>query len=179
MTTLFRHLDIPEEFTTERTLGACHSFGKRATDFGFISWFHFLCKNIEIIPTASGGVSVRNRAAELKYMDPSDLSEADYSWNRSGFFLRSGKDSGPILVCFGATNNVRRSLEEFIAAHAWEDVEQHPFLLFDLVLQGLCFQVEGTIRNMTSIFSSHEHVSLIPHSLVESPNCLIREIFPY
>jgi len=160
-TSLFRCLNIPDEFTTERTVGACHSFAKRTVEHGFTSWFHFLCKNIELKVTDKGGLGVRNRAAELGYLPPTDLAEADYSWNRSGFFLRFDERTGPILTCFGATGTVRRRLEEFIAAGAWENVESHPFALYDMVLEGLYFEVEETIRKMTKVFNSLEHVSLL------------------
>lgn len=158
-TSLFRQLNIPDEFTTERTIGACHSFAKRTQERGFASWFHFLCKNIELKVTDKGGVGVRNRAAELGYLPPTELAEADYSWNRSGFFLKFEETIGPILICFGATSIVRRRLEEFIAGRAWGDVESHPYLLFDMVLEGIYLEVEETVRKMTKVFNSHEHVS--------------------
>lgn len=106
-------------------------------------------------------MGVRNRAAEMKYMDPSDLPEADYSWNRSGFFLRKETDSGPLLVCFGPTQHVRRSFEEFFAVRGWENVELDPLVLFDLVLEGLYFEVENTTKNMKFILNSHEHVGTV------------------
>lgn len=75
--------------------------------------------------------------------------------------MRSDNETGPLLVCFGASAGVRIRLWEFIEAKAWEDVERYPFILFDLVLEGLYFDVDATIRAMTKIFNSHEHVSLV------------------
>jgi len=151
---------VPDEFTTERTIGACHSFAKRSTSAGFNSWFHYLCKNIELTENDQGGTSVRNRAAELGYLPAPESPNADYSWQRAGFFLSSRKDEDVTLVCFGVPYRVRARLDEFFSLQAWEDVGSCPYVLFDLVLEGLYFEIETTLQNLTQISGFHEHQNL-------------------
>ena len=150
---------MPDEFTTERTIGACHSFGKRTTATGFKSWFHYLCKNIELTQIDNGRTAVRNRAAELGYLPTPQSPNADYSWQRAGFFLSSREDEDVTLVCFGVPHRVRARLDEFFSLQAWGDVGSCPYILFDLVLDGLYFEIEATLRNLTKISGFHEHVS--------------------
>jgi hypothetical protein len=155
---LFRLLSVPHEFVKERLQSVSHSFGTRTDSGGSCSWFHFLCKNIDIRINQGGGTwEVHNRQAEL--MSQESLPQADYSYHRSGFFLRSKPKESVTLVCFGATPKVCDRLKAFANAGCWEDVLAEPHCLFDMVLEGLFQEVDATVWNMNHVFGDMEHVS--------------------
>lgn len=156
---LFQILNIPSGFTLERLQSVSHSFGRSTDRLGSSTWLHFLCKNIDIRVDQDGAPVVDNRAAAMGY-HASGLPQADYSWHRSGFVLRVETDGCATLVCFGATPRVRRRLEEFIKAKAWQHVATDPYVLFDLVFDGLFFEVDDTVWKMNTIFGPLEHLML-------------------
>ncbi|KAK5997561.1 Notoamide biosynthesis cluster M'-like protein [Cladobotryum mycophilum] len=156
MTELFSSLDIPSEFSTERARSVSHSFGERSNENGFSAWFHFLCKNIDIKQEGNSPPEIDSQAASLE-PNTSILPQADYSYQRSGFFLQGQNDGSATLVCFGPGPLVRKRLEDFVTSRAWEDVVVNPYILFDLVLEGLYGQVDDTVWNMRSVFGPLEH----------------------
>lgn len=159
-----------------------HSFGARSDSGGSYAWFHFLCKHIRLTtgPGNAVGIAYRNGAdragmearalAEQQHgtarrrllpkraTEPWQLPQADYSYLRSGFFLRTAADGGTTLVCFGATAGVRARIDEFVEAKTWKDVTSEPYILFDLVLEGLFRDVDQNCWNMNTIFGALEHV---------------------
>ncbi|KAH7112378.1 hypothetical protein EDB81DRAFT_670987 [Dactylonectria macrodidyma] len=141
---LFNILHIPGEFSKERLQSVSHSFGRSTDRHGSSSWFHFLCKNIDVKREGTNAPVVDNRAATMGY-HISTLPQADYSWHRAGFFLRLENDGSTTLVCFGATPRVRHRINEFVAAKAWQHVKADPYVLFDLVFEGLYFEVDDTL----------------------------------
>lgn len=161
MLELFQILGVPTDFTTERLQSVSHSFGRNTDRNGSSTWFHFLCKNIDIRQAGDGTPEVDNRAAKMGY-HLSTLPQADYSWHRVGFFLRADADGSTTLVCFGSTPRVRQRLTEFINAKAWEHVATDPYVLFDLILDGLYFEIDDTVWKMNTVFGPLEHVSFQP-----------------
>jgi hypothetical protein len=141
-------------------MSVSHSFSTITYPDETLSWFHFLCKNIEVRrdPTRPGQVAVNNREAWLKGED-SPLPQADYTYHRSGFFLRAQADKSATLVCFGATPEVKHRLEEFVQAGAWSDALNEPNILLDIVLDGIFLEVDKTVWSMRSVFGPIEHVS--------------------
>jgi len=87
------------------------------------------------------------------------LPHADYSYHRSGFFLRFAPGDSVTLVCFGATPRVTDRLHAFINGGRWEDALAEPHVLFDIVLDGLFLEVDATVWNMNQVFGGMEHVS--------------------
>lgn len=151
MLELYAILKIPGDFATERVRSVSHSFEHGSDEHGSCSWFHFLSKNIDVKQEGTQAPEVHNRAAAMGNMK-SRLPQADYSYHRSGFFLRVDSEDDVTLVCFGATSRVRKRLADFIAAKAWGDVATEPYVLFDLVLDGLYAQVDDTVWNMNTVF---------------------------
>ncbi|KAH7160583.1 hypothetical protein B0J13DRAFT_644396 [Dactylonectria estremocensis] len=141
---MFNILGIPDDFTKERLLSVSHSFGRSSGQAGSCHWFHFLCKNIDIRQKGTSAPEVGNLTAAPGYPIDS-LPQADYSWNRAGFFLRVDPEWCVTLVCFGATPGVMDRLNEFIAAKAWGNVTDDPYILFDLVFEGLYYDVDDTL----------------------------------
>lgn len=158
---LFNILNIPSEFTKERLQSVSHSFGRATDNNGSSTWFHFLCKNIDVKQAPGSSPEVDNRAATMGY-HVSNLPQADYSWHRAGFFLRVENGGGTTLVCFGASPRVRLRINEFVAAKAWQHVATDPYILFDLVFDALYFEVDDTVWKMNSVFGPLEHVSCLP-----------------
>lgn len=178
---LFSALSVPREFVLERTQSVSHSFGTRTDGAGSSSaWFHFLCKNIQLrwSPAPgrgdSGGPQVVIHDSTRSGHLVRRLPHASNTWHRSGFFLRTDTDGGATtLVCFGATARVRRRLDQFFQAKAWEDVKFEPWVLFDLVVEGLFLEVDDTQWSMHDAFRPLEAVSSYirrlrcPHHLLE------------
>ncbi|KAM5353868.1 hypothetical protein ACJ41O_000518 [Fusarium nematophilum] len=156
---LFDILQIPGDFSKERLQSVSHSFGRSTDTHGSSSWFHFLCKNIDVRQDGASAPEVDNRAARMGY-HISTLPQADYSWHRAGFFLRVENDGSTALVCFGATPRVRHRINEFVAAKAWKHVATDPYILFDLVFDALYFEVDDTVWKMNSVFGPLEHLIL-------------------
>ncbi|KAK6518199.1 hypothetical protein TWF506_005358 [Arthrobotrys conoides] len=162
---IFRALNIPHKFISECLQNGCHSFGSETHESGtHFSWFHFLCKNLSIdrsgdhpriqnkVPISSiptQGEAIGNYDGQTVI----ELSQADYSWLRSGFVLITEPDGKAVtLVCFGATPYVRRRLEMWIMSKAWAAVTEEPYALFDLVVDGLFSEVDATTWNMADVF---------------------------
>ncbi|ORY61637.1 uncharacterized protein BCR38DRAFT_487381 [Pseudomassariella vexata] len=86
------------------------------------------------------------------------LPQADFSYIRSGFFLRrSAPNADTTLICFGAREQVEKALERFIASYAWEMASLEPLALFDVILMGLFHEVDQNIWNMADVFGPLEH----------------------
>ncbi|KAH7110705.1 hypothetical protein EDB81DRAFT_849129 [Dactylonectria macrodidyma] len=141
---LFNILHIPGDFSKERLQSVSHSFGRSTDHHGSSSWFHFLCKNIDVKQEGTNAPEIDNRAVTMGY-HISTLPQADYSWNRAGFFLRHENDGSTTLVCFDASPRVWHRINEFVAARAWQHVATEPYILFDLVFEALYFEVDDTL----------------------------------
>ncbi|ODA79746.1 hypothetical protein RJ55_05340 [Drechmeria coniospora] len=154
---LFRILHVPTDFSMERTRAVCHSFGHRTDDHGTCSWFHFLCKNISV-KREDGKTPEVDMQMPSRWGRGPTLPQADYSWLVSSFFMRVHDDGSVVLACFGARHHVRTRIEAFALKGTWHDVAVNPYVLFDLILDGLWFEVDETVWNMNSVFGSLEHV---------------------
>ncbi|RYP55739.1 hypothetical protein DL769_010059 [Monosporascus sp. CRB-8-3] len=161
---LFRVLGIPSSFSNERVHSVSHSFGAISDQEGTNTWFHFLCKNISISNDSGNGpeVAYHRGADPLARDSPSHirLPQADYSYLRSGFFLRTTADAGTTLACFGASPQVRARLQEFIAHSSRNDAIAEPYLLLDLIIDGLFQDVDKIVWNMRTVFGALEHLTL-------------------
>jgi hypothetical protein len=160
MLELFRILAVPREFTIERLQSVSHSFGT-STDYenGTCTWFHFLCKNIELTDGLNNTPNVLKTPAKSGN-HPATLDQADYSWHRSGFFLRRLPGGEVTLVCFGAIEKVERRIKEFTAKRTWTAAVLEPHVLFDIILESLFLEVDDTLWKMNRVFGPFEHVSL-------------------
>lgn len=87
------------------------------------------------------------------------LPQADYSWVRSGYFLRTCENGFTTLVCFGVTPKVRERLEVFLQGGSISDAIAEPYILLDLILDGLWREVDQCVWNMNEILGPLEHVS--------------------
>ncbi|KAH7308139.1 hypothetical protein B0I35DRAFT_483417 [Stachybotrys elegans] len=161
---VFSKLDIPDAFSLERVKSVSHSFCRQTDTHGAggslrtRSWFHFLCKNIKIRKDKDGQSHVINHTGGSQGFAPSNLPQADYTWLRSGFFLKVGDEGRDVvLACFGATANVQRRLKDFVATGRWDDVTADAYILFDLILEGLYLDIDEGVWNMNTVFGPLEH----------------------
>ncbi|RYP11974.1 hypothetical protein DL767_011543 [Monosporascus sp. MG133] len=157
-------LGIPSSFSNERVHSVSHSFGAIPDQGGTNTWFHFLCKNISISNDSGNGPEVvySRGANPLARASPNHnpLPQADYSYLRSGFFLRTTADAGTTLACFGASPQVRARLQGFIAHSSRNDAIAEPYLLLDLIIDGLFKDVDDNVLNMGTVFGALEHLTL-------------------
>ncbi|KAF3934403.1 hypothetical protein ABW19_dt0200516 [Dactylella cylindrospora] len=175
---IFNALRIPSAFVTERMQSVCHGFGAHdGVDGSSCTWFHFLCKNIDVDRTGRQPRIVNNvpsrppEPRSRRYNSTSQvsssqsgsdiamvhLSQSDYSWLRSAFFLRvDPKGQSVTLACFAATPHVRKRLEMWIESRLWETVMEQPLALLDLVVEGLYLEVDNVAWNMADVFSPME-----------------------
>jgi hypothetical protein len=175
---LFHTLGIPAAFVQERLQSVSHSFGFQQDATGSSAWFHFLCKHIRVVPGSAAAGCARpavayhdtgfrshlgrrglGGAVEANVREAAPLPQADYSYTRSAFFLRTSTAGEVTLCCFGATRHVRDRFSRFMKTDGWRDVLANPLVLFDLVLDGLFLDVDETVWNMNRVFGALEHVS--------------------
>ncbi|KAK3936411.1 hypothetical protein QBC46DRAFT_419304 [Diplogelasinospora grovesii] len=184
---LFTNLAVPSTFVTERVKSVCHSFGSQRDPHGTCTWFHFLCKNISVTQSQNVPISHPNSAPpvaaggrpEIRYHPEADtvmlelgniphpnparaipLPQADYSYLRSGFFLRVSPKGDITLVCFGTTEGVWNRFNELfrLPDRSWvDDVKAEPHILFDIILDGLFMDVDQNVWNVNKTFGPLEH----------------------
>lgn len=179
---MFNLLDVPGAFIQERLQSVSHSFCFDKAPTGVCAWFHFLCKHIQVSSTTGkGGVTTHavayhdtgfrahmaqgmlGGALGANLQQPVPLPQADYSYTRSAFFLRTSTAGTVTLCCFGATNHVRERFERFVQTESWKEVLEQPLVLFDLVLEGLFHDVDEAVWNINKVFSALEHVGRSHH----------------
>jgi len=158
-------LGIPGAFADERVTSVSHSFGSQTDDDGSFAWFHFLCKYITLqdgspeVQTHIGPSPVSQQVTNTPTR--LHLPQADYSYIRSGFFLRRSSDPHrrATLICFGETSATAR-LRQFINSgeSACSSAIAEPLVLFDLILEGLFWVVDQIVFNMNRAFGALEHV---------------------
>lgn len=165
MVELFHRFGIPHEFTAERARSTSHSFGRRSDDSNcFSSWFRF------------SGISAEAGADDECLSVEVDAAEGasspdKYPEQQSAFFLRTSNDASTTLVCFGARLGVRRRMKDLIKSRGWADVGINPYVLFDVVLEGLYEEVDSTASKLVREFASLERVCIVSLFLSEYPHC--------
>lgn len=165
----FPALGIPPAFTDERPLSVSHSFGSEIEATAHSTWFHFLCNHIALKPGPSGPEVVYHpqtapqapattTAQAAAPVHPGPPRQANYSYLRSGFVLRKEVSGSVTLVCCGASLQVRKTLRDFVQGGSWRSAILEPYVLFDLVLEGLFMDVDTNTWNINDVFASLEHV---------------------
>jgi hypothetical protein len=137
-----------------------HSFSHRTeSDGSLCAWFHFLCKSVNVTVQEGQMPAVTRRTPSFG-RPTTTLPNADYGWFRSSFFIRREANACVTLVCFGPMAGVNSRIGQFIQSRAWDDVLVNPYILFDLVIEGLFFDVDQMVWNMNIVFGPMEHVRL-------------------
>jgi hypothetical protein len=155
--TLFKAIGVPQSFIRERLQSVSHSFGAIDGSETHRAWFHFLCKHIEL---AEHTPTVVHKGPSYGPDNTLSTHQADYRWRRSGFFLSADSNRRTVtLCCFGARGKVEERLRRFLKTPAWKQALDVPYILLDVVLDGLYQEVDDNVWNMNAVFGALEHVS--------------------
>lgn len=74
---------------------------------------------------------------------------------------------GATLVVFGNTLATTR-LKEFIGcADAWGDAVIEPYVLFEIIFEGLYNEIEDNVRNLHTVYRDMEFVSLLTQNATQ------------
>ena len=91
------------------------------------------------------------------------LSHGDWTWIRSGFYLRWSNCNDPLmsaatLIVFSANPGLRARFEQLTSNSEWTSVLIDPFSLYVIVLDELWLQAEGIVRDVSDVFGLMERV---------------------
>lgn len=124
--------------------------------------------------TRTNSTNTINRRADIK--PEQKLSQADFSWHRSAFFLRtetteppstspsssestlSSSVSSVTLICFEAPERLKQRFEGLTKGNAWEIALQDPYMLYDIILSELYMQTDTSAWNLAAVFGGIEKV---------------------
>ncbi|OCK95889.1 uncharacterized protein K441DRAFT_704722 [Cenococcum geophilum 1.58] len=184
LTALFEEYNFPSDFVSERIQSVTQSFGTRMDENGTqCSWLHFLCKNINTI-YENGVLKIQNPPPSLEQSGKiPQQSQADFSWIRAGFMLKSEQlkrqpnpgnkstsssssstrthvNNSVTLICFGAPRSLVDRFENLAEDSGCEDALQDPYVLFDLVLDELYKLVDDIAWRLSEIFGKIESNTL-------------------
>jgi len=158
MLLLYKLYAIPGAFVSERLHHVACSFGSaRGKKEVKYSWFHFLCKNIPV--KESNGVK---RIVNKHNRDVKDLSQADFSWVRSGYCLISQPSnhtpgaSQVTLVIFGGEIALWERFDAFSSTTPWQDVLQDPYCLFQVILEVLYARIDRLAWDLADVYGLEE-----------------------
>lgn len=159
---IFQLLTIPEEFGHERQASVCYSFGTQTAQggsHGFCAWFHFLCKDVPLVPTSH----TVNAIAPGTNATQKEFSHANYDFSTAGFFLRKHATRDDVtLVCFGASPQTVEALTSFINSNSHPVASAEPYAFFDVVIHSLFKNVDQNVWNVADVFTPLETVCSIP-----------------
>jgi hypothetical protein len=149
----------------ERKQSVSHSFGSKTSTTETRSWFHFLCKDININADQKG----RLRISQNKIYGEKPNPAEDYAYFKSGFVINASRrpdnndnsHGSTTLVCFGATPNVRSQLDKWTESSDKELPLSQPYLFFAPILRGLHADLDEMTWNLNSVFAEYESVSCI------------------
>lgn len=147
------------------------------------SWFHYLCKNIDIRtlrPDQESDNIASPAVAEIvetHHENHVPLSQDNWTWLRSAFFLKcgpyprkasvvGGDGSGEecyspcvTLICFGASSALRMRFEKLASRPDWKQCLGAPYALFVVVLDQIFLEMDDQAWRLAGVFRGIEHVS--------------------
>jgi Mg2+ and Co2+ transporter CorA len=115
------------------------------------SWFHVLCKDIEVDRDNSHIIDEHLANQE------NPLSQSSFSWLRSAYFMRWTRNphKSVTLICFEHPPFLRDRLREHLP-NMWEQVVNNPFDLWVVVLHELFKQIDNQAWNLGNVFRGIE-----------------------
>jgi hypothetical protein len=123
--------------------------------------FHYLCKNITVTRDAHGKTWIsdpRPGAPRLKH--------GDWTWIRSGYFLRWAMDSDREpevrLIRFGASISLKERLQQIPSSSISNSVVLDPYSLLAIILEELSLQMDSTVWDVLDDFRHNELVFWTP-----------------
>ncbi|KAG4431382.1 hypothetical protein IFR05_013142 [Cadophora sp. M221] len=154
---LYRIYSIPEEFVSERLNHVAHSFGSsEGTDGSSCYWFHFLCKNVAV-QDINGAKSIVNQNRG----DGKDLSQAEFSWVRSAYFLKAtpasqGMSPQLTLIVFGGEIALWEKFDSLASKKSGKDIIDDPFCLLGTVFKVLYKRLDKIAWDLAHVYSQEE-----------------------
>ncbi|KAL8725563.1 MAG: hypothetical protein Q9181_006371, partial [Wetmoreana brouardii] len=148
--TIYRHFRVPTEFILERSESVTHSFGSYM-DPGqgsqtYICWAHTLCKHIELHFDDNGFPFIRDPRGSRQ-------NHGDWTWLRSGYFLRwknpgaeALQDTEVTFIIFSATPDLKMHLQQLVSRPDWRQGVMDPFGLLVIVAENLFLEISMTIN---------------------------------
>ncbi|KAN0067331.1 hypothetical protein V8E54_014594 [Elaphomyces granulatus] len=148
---LFTHYDIPSDFIAERVFSVAHGSGSSVSqDDVYASWFHVLCKNIEV----DGSKIIDDHPDNQR----GRLSQSNFTWLRSAYFMcwTCNARKPVTLICFDSPPSLQNLLKERLP-NTWEQVVQNPFDLWVVVLHELFLQMDDKAWKLARVFRDIEN----------------------
>lgn len=154
---LYRKFDVPSSFISQRLESVTHSFGATFDGLSWVSWFHFLCKNVTIS-------QLENEAARIADPRGTALSQGDWTWLRTSVFLRwtSCKDVAKAcvtLIVFSAPFELIDRCQRLWDQNP-ESILVDPFSLFAICADEMFLQSQGVLSSLQSVFGGVERTAL-------------------
>ncbi|KAL5326554.1 hypothetical protein ACEPPN_004240 [Leptodophora sp. 'Broadleaf-Isolate-01'] len=159
---LYRLYSIPDEFVSERLHHVAHSFGtSEEMDGSSCSWFHFLCKNVAV-QDINGVKSIVNQNRR----DDKDLSQAEFSWVRSAYFLKKtpatqGSSPQLTLIVFGGEIALWENFDSLATKTSGQDIIDDPFCLLGTVFEVLYNRLDKIAWDLARVYSQEEENILL------------------
>jgi len=157
---LFKHYSLPTAFLSERLQAVANSFGALNDIDGYnCSWFHYLCKNITLHRHHADGPSWISDPRP----DVPQMRQADWTWIRSGYFLRWTADLNSnvvevTLICFEASSSLKHRFRNLQLPASCKNAIDDPWSLFVVVLDELFLQMSETVWDVSEAFGEIETV---------------------
>jgi hypothetical protein len=134
------------------------------------SWFHFLCKNIEVQEAGDGVKRIVNRNRKVA----NDFSQADYSWARCACCMKiqsngMGRYAEITLIVFsvGAGLELRDKIGALARNTSWQEVIEDPYYLFTVVLESLLGRITKIVEDFGGVFAQEENVRITRNFVLE------------
>lgn len=137
------------------------------------SWFHYLCKNIDVREPYSSNPSTIQKIVESHPANPNPLSQENWTWLRSAFYLKSGgPENNPVnhgqspkpcttLICFGGSNSLQERFSGLGSSPNWNQCLDAPYNLFVVVLDELFLEMDDQAWRIAGVFRGIEHVRIL------------------
>ena len=124
-----------------------------------VCWAHFLCKNINLNFDENGNPFIQDPRGTRQ-------NQGDWTWLRSGYFLRWDKpfaetlsDSNVTLIIFSPTHELRVHLQELASRPDWRQGLMDPFSLLVIVAENIFLETSMTINKVLKVLRFTERVS--------------------
>ena len=107
------------------------------------------------------------------------LSQGDWTWIRSGFYLRWNecddlKKAAVTLIVFSASPGLRARFERLRNSPEWEVALIDPFSLYVIILDELWLQAESIANKVREVFGNMERVRGTPFLFLLLPQTEMR-----
>ena len=127
------------------------------------TWWHFLCKNINIELNVNRDANIVDPRPEMQNENAPKISQAEGTWRDEAFFLSWGQGRGrascATLVCFGAHHELQERFKKISGSKTvYTDCIDAPFTFFSAILSELFLLLDDQIWKLLEAFRWREKV---------------------